>query len=358
MKVRHLFATLTHVIAAIMTAAPSITSAFPLTELTRIGTDTEPPNYASLRIAQTQLNSCAASVDSNGGDGVHGHLALTITPAEYIALSVGGVPFVAPLNPPIQPVHQQGATAAQIAENIRQHKEAKIIFRTYHDTDKVLRNMLIAKVDVIYIKALYDATVGFGNVTCLELLQHLKTNYGIIKQEELEENTKRMNTPWNPPTPIEALFDQLDEGVIFATAGGEPPAPSTVVRMGYNIIEVTGLFVTPCTEWRKLATAAKTMAAFKTHFREADVDRRLTTTTGSAGFHSANKATVTTMPKEKSDTVVADNAPLSYCWTHGSSKNVKHTSKTCENKAEGHDDDATMKDKKGGSTKVWGPKPK
>jgi hypothetical protein len=335
-----------------------VTSAFPLTELTHIGTDTEPPNYASLHIAQMQLNSCAASVDSNGGDGVHGHLALTITPAEYMALSAGGVPFIAPLNPPIQPVHQPGATAAQIAENIRQHKEAKIIFHTYHDTDKVLRNMLIAKIDIIYIRALYDATVGFGNVMCLELLQHLKTNYGIIKQEELEENTKRMNTPWNPPTPIEALFNQLDEGVIFATAGGEPPAPSVVVRMGYNLIEATGLFVMPCTEWRKLATAAKTMAAFKMHFREADVDCRLITTTGCAGFHSANKVTMTPTPKEKSNTVVTDNAPLSYCWTHGSSKNVKHTSKTCENKAEGHDDNATMKDKKGGSTKVWGPKPK
>ena len=354
MKLRHLFASLTHVIAAIMTAAPSITSAFPLTELTRIGTDTEPPNYASLRIAQTQLNSCAASVDSNGGDGVHGHLALTITAARYVELSVGNVPFVAPLNPPIQPVHQPGATAAQIAENIRQHKEAKIIFRTYHDTDKVLRNMLIASIDMMYIKALHDPTVGFGNVTCLQLLTHLWVNYGPIKQEELEENTKRMNTPWNPPTPIEALFDQLEEGVIFATAGGEPPAPSAVVRMGYNLIDATGLFATPCTEWRKLATAAKTMAAFQTHFRLADVDRRLTTTTGSAGFHSANKATEKTPPK--SDAAVADTAPLSYCWTHGSSKNVKHTSKTCENKAEGHDDDATMKDKKGGSTKVWGPK--
>jgi hypothetical protein len=217
-----------------------------------------------------QLNSCATSIiDSNGGDGIHGHLVLTITDVQYMQISISNVAFIAPQNPLIQPVHQPGATAAQIAKNIHQHKEAKAIFRMYHDTDKVLCNMLIAAVGPNYIHALHDVHVSFGNITCRQLLTHLWTNYGTIKQEELEENTKRMNKPWNPPTPIEALFKQLEEGVIFATADGEPPAAPAVVRMGYNIIEATGLFAMPCTEWRKLATAAKTMAAFQTHFRLA-----------------------------------------------------------------------------------------
>ena len=37
-----------------------------------------------------------------------------------------------------------------------------------------------------------------------------------------------------------------------------------------------------------------------------------------------------------------------YCWTHGA---CSHTSKHCRYKADGHIDDASFKDKKGGSTR-------
>ena len=37
-----------------------------------------------------------------------------------------------------------------------------------------------------------------------------------------------------------------------------------------------------------------------------------------------------------------------YCWSHGK---CNHKSSECKNKKQGHKDDATLKDKKGGSTK-------
>ena len=51
----------------------------------------------------------------------------------------------------------------------------------------------------------------------------------------------------------------------------------------------------------------------------------------------------------------ADRAvPGGYCWTHGHRIRKSHTSKTCPKKSEGHDDKATAKDMKGGSTKDKG----
>ena len=41
-----------------------------------------------------------------------------------------------------------------------------------------------------------------------------------------------------------------------------------------------------------------------------------------------------------------------YCWSHG---RCNHQSKDCRNKKEGHKDNATLKDKKGGSTKNCNP---
>ena len=42
--------------------------------------------------------------------------------------------------------------------------------------------------------------------------------------------------------------------------------------------------------------------------------------------------------------------PITYCWSHGITKNLRHTSKTCSRKKEGHKDDATLNNKMGGST--------
>jgi hypothetical protein len=43
---------------------------------------------------------------------------------------------------------------------------------------------------------------------------------------------------------------------------------------------------------------------------------------------------------------------LGYCWTHGTCKNRRHNSATCQNKQPGHQDEATDENKMGGSTDV------
>ena len=43
--------------------------------------------------------------------------------------------------------------------------------------DKALRTQVIQAVADHYIEDLYDATLGYGNVSCLQLLTHLWTNH-------------------------------------------------------------------------------------------------------------------------------------------------------------------------------------
>ena len=47
-----------------------------------------------------------------------------------------------------------------------------------------------------------------------------------------------------------------------------------------------------------------------------------------------------------------NNCLRHYCWTHG---HCNHKSSECRNKKKGHKDDATLQDKKGGSTKNCNP---
>jgi hypothetical protein len=333
--------------------ASSITASFPTPLITPLtSTATGQPTYATIRIAQTQLNGNAASIPSHSGDGIHGHLALTIAPDQYLLLT--GVAFIPPVNPPAQPEHPPQSTAAQISEINRLHSSAQATFRTYYETDKALRNQLILATPPAYIRALYDDTLGFGNVTCLQLLLHLWHNYGRITQTELDANLLRMAAAWTPPTPIESLFAQLEDGIRFATAGNDPPSMPTVVRQGYNIVYATGLFDVACREWRCLPDGNKTMPVFQAHFHAADQDRRLTATSASAGYHgSANAAAIIPTNPSTRRQPTPGNAPdrpiRSYCWTHGHLQNPRHTSATCKNKRDGHVDSATASNRQGGS---------
>ena len=48
------------------------------------------------------------------------------------------------------------------------------------------------------------------------------------------------------------------------------------------------------------------------------------------------------------------NTDTSYCWTHGCTHTKNHTSQNCRNKAEGHQSEATLHNRMGGSNKYCG----
>ena len=175
-----------------------------------------------------------------------------------------------------------------------------------------------------------------------------------------------MQAPWNPPTPIEALFTQLNVGIRFATAGKDAPSETSVFRIGYNNINATGLFDVACREWRGKDDATKTLATFHRHFRDADQDRRHNqTTAGTAGYHGANAAAEQRPTKKPNPatttnpTTIAARPDLrpntSYCWSHGFLKSPIHTSHTCKFKKEGHQDAATGTNQLGGATGTFTP---
>jgi hypothetical protein len=367
-------------------ASSDILALFTTPTLTPIASPSIDPTYATIKTAQRELSANASSIHTNEGGGLHGHLALTVTPKVYLLLA--GMPFDPPVNPPPNPIHLEGATAAQITEANRLHAAAVRTFQLYHNTDKALVRQLIAATPQYYITELCDDIVGYANVTCLELLTFLYTKYGIISQSELDNNTKRMSIAWNPPTPITALWEQLNTGMRFAEAGNDPLSDAHVYRLAYNLISSTGLFIIPCREWRMLPTEGKTYASLRAHFEVADRDRKLTLTTETAGFQgAANQSTIIsttpspatledirtemsalrfalaaaiTTPPAATTAPAANPVPVlrGYCWTHGSSRNVHHTSATCNAKAEGHQDLATATNKMGGSTQVWRSRPR
>jgi len=328
------------------TTPKSLMDSFPHTTLTPIATTTSYPTYENLRKMQWELNDNAESIESEFGDGNHGHIFLVIPEAEYLELT-DGIPCVPPEKPPINVDHPNGATAPQITEANCRNTNEKFAYKQYHDATKAIRNQLIAAIPLSYIESLSHPTRGFNKVPPIDIITHLWARFGKIRSSDLRANEKRMKAAWHPPTPFQDLIKQLDDGKKFAAAGKEIIDDHALARMGYDIIDDTGLFDFACREYRFKDEIDKTMATFEEHFRLADLDRTLTVTTKSAGFHGANQMSATTTPTP------LNTGKQSYCWTHSILKNHKHTSLTCEKKADGHQDAATLQNKLGGSTKVY-----
>jgi hypothetical protein len=352
--------------------------------LTKIGDANTEPTFATNLVNHIELNANAASVYSSRGDGLSGHLALTINTVDYESRCQGNLPFNKPVNPPTVPAHKDNTTEVDIAEDNRQHKALRLEFVLWHNVDAVPRNLLIAAVPAIFIAAKKNTVTGFSNVTCLELLTHLHNNYGKITEQELKDNVTRMRAQWNPPTAIESLFVQIEDGVSFAAEGNNETTKPTTLRWAFDIVAKTGHYDLACQEWRK----------FKLRFKAADRDMRSQETTGTDVYHGANAATSdatllattqaalaasnmqlaqaisqaclfssssgTNFSTETTTTRVSaltnlKKRPHAHCWTHGHTANLDHTSTTCQYPDDGHQVAATATNRMGGTNAIYVP---
>lgn len=401
-------------------------------DMPKISTITSKPSYTSIKRFQDKINENAMTIPSSQTD--LGHLALVLDPTDFDTAN-GGIAFIPPVSPGNAPTDPttgitsnsdaarttRGATAADDAainmlpftapEAIRQYNQRKQDHSTYVQATIALKNQIINAVDDKYISAQKDAITLYAKVTPLTLLTHLWTTYGTIDQADQTANEARMRKDWNPPNPIEELYEQLKEGQVFASKGKETISDGQLIRWGYEIILKTGLFNRDCEKWRKKPETDKTWDKFKEHFSIAEDDRDKNTSADDAGY-SANKmeqliqqrvqaemsallnsisqeedeapplteetpapasaqaanATVTldaiaklidaklktakinpTSTTQPRPQGTIDGIPVTYCWSHGITANLFHNSKTCRRCKEGHKKEATLNNRMGGS---------
>jgi hypothetical protein len=245
------------------------------------------PTFEDLTVIWRLLNTNDMSVASYDGGGRHGHLGIIMANEEYFNVAVDVFPV--PNNPGPSAAVVAGTTAAVIAETTRLQKEATQVYRTYHNVDQAIKNLIIESFDDVYLNALLDEIVGYANCTSLQLLTHLLTYYAMIPPTELTQNYERLNAPYDPNQPIETLFQKIQDARAFAVAGGQPYGAAIIVNVAYPLVFNMGLFPDACQAWQSRAIAGKTWAQLKLDFTTAHREFRLTNqTTQQSGFHSDN----------------------------------------------------------------------
>jgi hypothetical protein len=137
------------------------------------------------------------------------------------------------------------------------------VYRTYHNVDQAIKKLILETFDDAYLNALSNEVVGYANCTSLDLLTHLLTLYAMIAPTELTQNYERLNTPYDPNQPVEALFQQIQDARASAVAGGQPYGEAMIVNVGYTLVFNTGLYPDACRAWQSIAIAYKTWAQLK-----------------------------------------------------------------------------------------------
>ena len=245
------------------------------------------PSFASIKTLHLQLNANAASFHSNLGNGQLGLLALVLSQETYNNLS--NVPFDIPQNPGPVAIMPAGQITQRQASDIRANfDEDKRVYREYHNTDKALKSQLITAVDEMYIKALSHRITGFAQITTRQIIVHLYDNYGKLSPQDLKQNNDNMMTPYDVNTPIETLFEQIEEAVDIASEAGAPYNQNQILNTAYTLIYDTNSFPQTCREWRRLPEANKTWPEFKTMFSEAHKDYRTENASANNRYHAAN----------------------------------------------------------------------
>jgi hypothetical protein len=257
---------------------------FPHSSLPKVTGET---TFEDLKVIRRLLNTNAMSVSSYVGGGHHGHLGIIMTNEEYFAIAADVFPL--PDNPGASPKVVAGMTATVIVELTQLHREATLVYRTYHNVDQAIKKLIIDAFDDVYLNALSDEVVGYTNCTSLDILTHLLTYYAMIAPTELTQNYERLSTPYDPNQPIETLFQQIQDARAFAVAGGQPYGAVMIINVAYTLVFNTGLYPEACRAWQSRAVATKTWAQFKIDFSTAHREFRLTNQTAQqSGFHSAN----------------------------------------------------------------------
>ena len=86
-------------------------------------------------------------------------------------------------------------TAAILSKVVRTHKHEVCLFNEYHAVHRACKKVI----SKLILEKLYNSLsihiIGFANVTSLEILTHLITEYAELGEEEVQDSNRKMKEP-------------------------------------------------------------------------------------------------------------------------------------------------------------------
>jgi len=317
------------------------------------------PRPQDVRLLKQEIRTNLLGVTTSHGGGVLGHVAIMMTPAEYLLIS-NNIPFPAPAHPGHAPVYGANASQYIIQEAIRQYNLRMAEFNMYHKVQKLIKKQILEAVPKRFTETLEHHEYAYDNVTAYALINHLATTYGKVTRAALETNLRELDNEWSPDTRFSTLISHQRKIQQFA-ADNDPISDNTLLMKGLAAVRQTGLFTTDMDLFDRRPAAEQTYHNFKEAFTVADTLYNTKITTAKAGYHTANAATKikqVTTPQGDKKKLTGNPAGVWYCWSHGIMHTAMfnpaaaHSSDECKWPAKGHVNESTFINMCGGNNSV------
>ena len=166
------------------------------------------PTYISLKILNTHLNACYASVHSNLGYETLCYIFFTAPPATYNIICT--LPFVSPVNAePTLEMPDLAPTAIVFFELVHNHAEALLVWWEYNDVDRAINWIIKLITPQVYFWTLRKRDTGYATVRSLDILSHLHATYGIIEDEDIQNVDMELKYTINGETQFKYIFAHI-----------------------------------------------------------------------------------------------------------------------------------------------------
>lgn len=364
------------------------------------------PSFESLRVLHDEIKANALAVTSTLGGGQHGHLGLALSNTDYARIS--NVPYTRPPHPGLLQI-PNGITQHEATRLDKDHKERLREWREAEDIEKTLIKQIVAAVEPKYIKSLRNRLTNSITSTVPDVLNHLKERYGLVPPDVLAESEKTVRElQYDLREPMSIIFDEIEDLEVLGIEATIPYSQQQLINFATDILMKSTAFEPTLILWNARPAIEKTWTNLKQQFENAHKALRLVRgkTMQDTNYHQANHmaAQVLSEIKEVQNTVLQaldlnrnieeqqqanaitttkdavqleilqllkalqtemkviketkSTAPFNdgkrnqrnnnkYCWTHGA---TNHTGKNCNKRKDGHQEEATFKNKMGGST--------
>ena len=145
---------------------------------------------------------------------------------------------------------------------------SECLFNEYHAVNRACKKVISKLIPHKFYKSLSSCIIGFANVTSLEILTHLISEYAELEEEDIQEIDRKIKEPISSET----LFEEFVEKIEWnqeSVAVQNPYSVDQIVSVVYSKIDKCSLYQDDCRDWLRKPRSEKTWVKFKTHFARA-----------------------------------------------------------------------------------------
>ena len=167
------------------------------------------PNYTTLKLAFKQTHFNAQSIPSSNGDGKKGHLRCCYTLAEFNVLVPTNKKWADVPAPTVLAEFTTGADPAETNRVTTNWTMQMTVYERQTAADLALTTDPTEAIKEDYYEELNHTVTGYSEVKCVDLLKHLKDNYGALRDKDITAYNEKIKEPWDESQSLESVFNRI-----------------------------------------------------------------------------------------------------------------------------------------------------